>query len=77
MNLGAFIIKLKSINEITFSRHYDEPRVRLRHIEKSEIERALRNPDKLQAVEDQGDGQPGQKYALMFEKSGRYDLKIV
>jgi hypothetical protein len=77
MNLGAFIRKLKSVSEITFSLHFDEPRVRVRRIERSEVESMLRDPYRLQMVEDQGPGFSGWNYALMFERSGRYDLKIV
>ena len=77
MNLGAFVRMLKSVTEITFSLHFDEPKARTRGIEKGEVERALRDPGRLQAVEDQGPGWSGRKYALLFEKSGRYDLKVV
>ncbi len=68
---------LKTITTISFSKHFHEPKVRLRGISEDEITTNLKNPNKLLFVEDQGEEPQGHKYALLFSKSNKYDLKIV
>jgi len=66
-----------SKRSITFSKHFFEPKVRLRKLDEKEIIRNLRAPIKLEFVEDQGSNRRGHKYMLLFHKSNKYDLKIV
>jgi len=68
---------LKEIETINFSKHFYDEKVKLRGINEDEIRTHLKSPHKLIAVEDQGDEPQGHKYALLFSKSNKYDLKIV
>ena len=68
--------RLQKVSKITFSKHFYE-KAKLRKITTKEILENLRNPVKLVAVEDQGIEELGHKYALLFSKSRKYDLKIV
>ncbi len=77
MEINEIKIILNEIETITFSKHFYEEKVKLRTITKEEIKTHLESLDKLIAVEDQGDEPQGHKYALLFNKSGKYDLKIV
>ena len=76
MGLEEVKKKLKSIENITFSKHFYEPKVRIRGIPEEEISTNLRNPEKLIDFEDQGENVKGHRYALLFSKSHKYDLKI-
>jgi len=69
--------RLKCTEEITFSKHFHEPKVQVRDISEDEISSNLRNPEKLIALEDQGGDEKGHKYALLFSKSNKYDLRIL
>jgi len=77
MNVEEMREKLKSVETITFSKHFYEPKVRLRGINESEVTYNIRNPMKLEVVEDQGKDVKGYKYGLLFHKSNKYDLKVV
>ena len=77
MNIEEMKEKLKSIETITFSKHFFEPKVKLRGIKESEVTDNIRNPIKLEVVEDQGEDVKGYKYGLLFYKSNKYDLKVV
>jgi len=77
MNVEEMKIKLKSIESVTFSKHYYEPKVKIRGVLEDEILFNLKNPEKLVYVEYQGEDIRGHKYALLFSKSNRYDLKIL
>ncbi|MFQ6055677.1 MAG: DUF4258 domain-containing protein [Methanosarcinales archaeon] len=77
MNIEEMKKKLKSIKTITFSKHFHEPKVRLRGISEEEVKNHLRYPKKLEIVEDQGEDIKGHKYGLLFHKSNKYDLKVV
>lgn len=76
MELSEIKKILKMIETITFSKHFYE-KVRLRGISEEEIVSNLREPDKLLFAEDQGEEPQGHKYALLFSKSRKYDLKVV
>lgn len=77
MELNEIRDILKEIETITFSKHFYEEKVKLRAIAEEEIKTHLKLADKLIAVEDQGDEPQGHKYALLFSKSRKYDLKVV
>ena len=77
MNVEEMKRTLKTSKNITFSKHYFEPKVQIRDISKTEIEDNLKNPDKLISFEDQGEEPLGYKYSLLFSKSNKYDLMIV
>ncbi|MEM5773195.1 MAG: DUF4258 domain-containing protein [Candidatus Aenigmatarchaeota archaeon] len=67
---------LEASEEITFSKHFYE-KAKLRGINEEEIKNNLKNPKNLISVEDQGEEPEGHKYALLFSKSNKYDLKII
>jgi len=69
--------RLQAATFIAFSKHFFEPKVRLRGLSEQEIVQNLRAPTKLEFVEDQGTGHGRHKYGLLFHKSNKYDLKIV
>ncbi len=77
MNISEMKDVLKGLESVTFSKHFHEEKVRLRGITEEEIKTHMNSPVKLIAVEDQGEESEGHKYALLFSKSSRYDLKIV
>lgn len=77
IDVNFFKKELKTINIITFSKHFEEPKIKLRGITKEEILRYLGKPDSLKMVEDQGEELEGHKYGLLFHKSNKYDLKVV
>lgn len=77
MELSEIKRILKTIETITFSKHFQEPKVKLRCISEEEITSNLKEPDKLLSAEDQGEEPQGHKYALLFSKSNKYDLKVV
>lgn len=68
---------LGSVKEVAFTLHFDSSDVARRGIGREDAERALRDPDGLVSVDDQGGDLRGHKYALLFEKSSRYDLRVV
>ncbi len=68
--------KIKSIKKITFSKHFQE-KAKIRGITEEEIRSYLINPENIVQFEYQGKEADGQKYALIFNKSNKYDLKIV
>jgi len=68
---------LRSATDIAFTLHFGSPDVARRGIGMEEAERLLRQPDGLASVYDKGDDPRGHKYVLLFEKSSRYDTKIV
>lgn len=68
---------LKTIETITFSKHFYDEKVKLRGINEKEVKTNLKLPDKLIAAEDQGKEPKGHKYALLFSRSNKYDLKVV
>jgi CRISPR/Cas system-associated protein Cas5 (RAMP superfamily) len=68
---------LNKIEEITFSKEFREKVVKIRNITEDEINKNLRQPDKLILVDDQGEEELGYKYTLLFSKSNKYDLKAV
>ena len=68
---------LKEAESITFSKHFGEEKVKLRGITAEEIKSNFNSPVKLIAVEDQGDDTKGHKYALLFSKSRKYDLRVI
>jgi len=69
--------KSKSIKKITFSKHFYEPKVRLRGIVEEDVRSYLEDPKMLEIIKDQGIGPKRHKYGLLFRKSSKYDLKIV
>ncbi len=77
MNISEMKDVLKCLESVEFSRHFHEEKIRLRGITGEEIKYHISSPTKLIDVEDQGDEQKGHKYALLFSKSGKYDLKVV
>jgi|SRR3989338_1199452 len=76
MSFSEIVEKLKSAEKITFSNHFSA-RSDIRGITSDEILEILKFPENAQHIEDQGEEQQGHKYAMLFEKSGKYDLKIV
>ncbi len=76
MNIDELKEKLKSIEQITFSKHF-RLRAEIRGIFEKEILSYLKNPENLEQFEYQGEDPEGKKYALIFHKSSKYDLKIV
>mgnify|MGYP000108938152 CR=1 FL=1 len=68
---------LKTVETITFSKHFYEPKVRLRGISEEEVIKNLKKGNRLIVVEDRGEEPKGHKYALLFKKSNKYDLKVV
>lgn len=68
---------LKTAKAINFSKHFYSEKVKSRGIEIKDVETVLKNPDSLVEVEDQGNDTIGHKYALLFRKSNKYDMKIV
>lgn len=77
MELNEIKEILKQIETITFSKHFYGEKVKLRAIAEEEIKTHLKAPDRLIVAEDQGDEPQGHKYALLFSKSNKYDLKVV
>jgi hypothetical protein len=77
MNIQEMQEILKSAETITFSKHFYEPKVQIRDISEEEVRDNLRNPEKLISFENQGEEVQGHRYALLFSKSGKYDLRIV
>jgi hypothetical protein len=77
MELEELKRKLISSENITFSAHYYEPKVQIRGISEEEIIDNLKNPDKLLSFVNQGEEPQGHRYALLFSKSGKYDIRIV
>jgi hypothetical protein len=77
MDIEELKKELISSDSITFSTHYYEPKVQTRGISEEEIKNNLKNPDKLLSFVDQGEEPQGHRYALLFSKSGKYDLRIV
>lgn len=69
--------KLKSAEAITFSKHFYDPKVRIRGISEEDIRTNFRNPDNFISFEDQGEDPRGHKYALLFKKSNKYDLWVL
>jgi len=67
---------IKSIKKITFSKHFQEKAI-IRGITEEEIQLCLGNPENIVQFEYQGKEPEGQKYALIFNKSNKYDIKIV
>ena len=49
----------------------------LRGLSEQDILSALQNPGTLVAAQDQGDHPLGHKYGLLFERSHKYDLRII
>lgn len=76
MNIDELKEKLKSIETITISKHF-HLRAKIRGITEKEILSYLKNPEALDHFEYQGKEPEGQKYALIFNKSNKYDLKVV
>ncbi len=76
MGFNDIIENLKSAGEITFSKHFST-RSNIRGITANEILEFLKFPENVKHIEDQGEEQQGHKYSLLFEKSSKYDLKIV
>ena len=76
MNIDKLKENLKSIETITFSKHF-HLRAIIRGITEKEVLSYLRNPEALEHFEYQGEEPEGKKYALIFNKSNKYDLKIV
>ena len=70
-------VALKEVESITFSKHFGVEKVKLRGITKGEIKNNLDSSEKLIVVEDQGEEPKGHKYALLFSKSHKYDLRVV
>lgn len=68
--------KLKSVEEISFSKHFRH-KAQIRGISEDEVIAHLKSPDYLEHSEYQGDEMGGEKYALLFHKSNKYDLKVV
>lgn len=77
MNLEEMKQKLKDIGKISFSKEFIEKAVKIRGIPESEVIKNLKQLDKLIFAEDRGDEEKGHKYALLFSKSNKYDLKVV
>lgn len=69
--------KLKSAEAITFSKHFYDPKVRIRGISEKDIQANLRDPDNLTSFEDQSEDHRGHKYGLLFKKSNKYDLRVL
>lgn len=67
---------LKSVEEIGFSKHFRR-KAQIRGISEEEIIAHLKSPDNLEFSEYQGAEGGGEKYALLFHKSNKYDLKVV
>lgn len=67
---------IKSIKKIKFSKHFHE-KAKIRGITEEEIQSYLRHPENIVQFEYQGKEDDRQKYALIFNKSNKYDLKIV
>jgi len=70
-------IVLKGIESVTFSKHFSEEKAKLRGITEEEIKDSINSNQKLVGVEDQGEEPKGHKYALLFSKSRKYDLRVV
>jgi hypothetical protein len=77
MDLNAIKEKLKTIEKIGFSKHFYEPKVQIRNIQDHEIINSLKNPGKLIGFDYQGEDEKGEKYALLFNKSNKYDLRLI
>lgn len=76
--LGYIRTRLSRNRKIKFTRHFLEERLPERPLlSEQEIVLHLRNPLELKKAEYQPDAYAGEKYALLFHKSARYDLKIV
>jgi|GEM_PF-6654478 len=68
--------RIRSVENFTFSRHFRH-KAKIRGISEEEILSCLKNLQNLDYSEFQGDEPQGSKYALLFHKSGKYDLKLV
>ena len=77
MEINEIRSVVKDIEIITFSKHFHDEKVKLRGITEDDIKANLRSLDKLIAVEDQGEEPEEHKYALLFSKLNKYDLKAV
>lgn len=77
INLSEVKKILADIENVTISRHYEIEEMLIKNIPIEEIKETLKNTDKLMFAEDQGDEQKGHKYALLFNKSNKYDIRVV
>lgn len=68
---------LATIKEITFSKHFHDEKVKLRGISENKIIKNIKELGRLVYIEDQGKEPKGHKYAFLFSKSRKYDLKVV
>jgi len=68
--------RLRAVEIFTFSRHFQH-KAKIRGISEEEVLSCLKNLQNLSYSEFQGDESQGSKYALLFRKSGKYDLKLV
>lgn len=76
MEISELKAVLKEIETITFSKHFYDEKVRIRGVSEEDIKNHLKTTNFI-AMEDQGEEPQGHKYALLFSKSNKYDLKIV
>ncbi len=67
---------LSKVENISFTRHFQE-KAALRSIDCQDIHSCLALHDRLLDAEDQGEDDKGHKYALLFSKSNKYDLRVV
>ena len=76
MDVSEIRKALCAIQNISFSKHFQE-KAKTRGIDEQEIMKCLASPDKLFETEDQGEDDKGHKYALLFKKSNKYDLRVI
>ena len=76
MEIDEIEEKLKSVEKIEFSRHFQIKSV-IRTVSQEEILETLKSLEFLEFAEDQGEEYGARKFALLFHKSSKYDLKIV
>ena len=76
MNIDEFRDFITEFTKIEFTRHAIH-KLKIRGIPEEEVIKNLKDPKELIAVEDQGEEKGSQKFALLFSKSRKYDLKVV
>ena len=76
MNLEEMKRRLMEVEAISFSTHFLQRRA-IRGISEEEIRQNLAAPTRLMHLEAQTGEAEVEKYALLFARSGQYDLKVV
>jgi len=64
------------VEKVSFTKHF-QAKSAIRGIDHKDISALLASHDRLIDAEDQGEDDKGHKYALLFSKSNKYDLRVI